>query len=263
MAELFDMGFNGFEQETGQIVAYIAKEKMGVGDREHIEQLLAGFPGNGFIASEEIVKDQNWNQQWEATIQGQEIGRFFVKPTWDTSATPDDKILLEIDPKMSFGTGYHETTRLILQLLPEIIQPGDTLVDAGTGTGILSIAAIKLGAGHALAFDIDEWSVKNTAENILLNEVSEAITIRQGSAEVLSGTPNVDVILANIERNVILELLPDFLKVLKCGGTLVLSGLLETDKQDVLAALSNVAEDIGITQENEWIAVTATINQTL
>ncbi len=164
-----------------------------------MDQLLAGFPGNCFIESEEIVADQNWNEQWEETISAQTIGRFYVKPTWDNSTVPPDKILLEIDPKMSFGTGYHETTRLMLRFLPDVLEEGDHVIDAGTGTGILSIAAIKLGAKSAFAFDIDEWSINNTLENIILNGVSKKITVREGSSEVILGEEKADVLLANKE----------------------------------------------------------------
>lgn len=260
IAELFDIGFDGFEQRESQIITYITKENFGIGDREHIDQLLAGFPGDGFIESEEVVADQNWNEQWEQTIRAQQIGRFFVKPTWDQEQTPEGKILLEIDPKMSFGTGYHETTRLILNMLPELVQEGDTVIDAGTGTGILSIAAIKLGADHALAFDIDEWSIENTRENILINNVDKNISVKRGSSEVISKGKEVDLLLANIERNTILKLLPTFLDALKPEGDLVLSGLLETDQQDIIDQLSSRAHIINITRENEWIAIHAQID---
>ena len=257
IAELFDMDFDAFEQRENQIITYIIKENFGIGDRERIDQLLAAYPGNGFIESEEVVADQNWNEQWEETIRAQEVGRFFIKPTWVEDAPPKDKILLEIDPKMSFGTGYHETTRLMLQLLPKVVQNGDTIVDAGTGTGILSIAGIKLGGKHALAFDIDEWSISNTKENILLNEVADNITVQKGSAEVIPEDEQVDIVLANIERNTILEILPNLERVLKNNGSLLLSGLLESDKLAVLSQLEDKFEIKEIIQENEWIAIHA------
>ncbi len=257
IAELFDMDFDGFEQREGQIITYITKENFGISDRERIDQLLATYPGDGFIESEEVVADQNWNEQWEETIQPQTIGRFLVKPTWSQASVSDDKILLEIDPKMSFGTGYHETTRLMLRLLPKVIQKGDILVDAGTGTGILAIAAIKLGAKHVHAFDIDEWSYENTRENILLNDVADYITVKKGSTETIPKGKQADLVLANIERNTILELLPDLSGALKKGGHLLLSGLLESDKQSVLDKLKSDYEISEILQENEWIAIEA------
>jgi ribosomal protein L11 methyltransferase len=257
IAELFDMGFDGFEQRDDQIITYVQKENFGISDRERIDMLLAAYPDGGFIESEEVVADQNWNQQWEETIKAQTVGSFFIKPTWSQEAVPQDKILLEIDPKMSFGTGYHETTRLILQLLPDVIADNDFVIDAGTGTGILSIAAIKLGAHHTFAFDIDEWSISNTKENILLNEVGESIAVKKGSSEVLSHKSKADVVLANIERNTIIELFPDLDAALKKGGMMVLSGLLEKDKSSIVSILGDKYQIVDIPQENEWIAIQA------
>ena len=257
IAELFDMGFDGFEQRNNQVITYILKKHFGISDRERIDTLLAAYPGDGFIESEEVVADQNWNKQWEETIKAQTVGDFFIKPTWSEETVPEDKILLEIDPKMSFGTGYHETTRLILTLLPDIIVDNDFIIDAGTGTGILSIAAIKLGASHAFAFDIDEWSISNTKENILLNEVDQHIKVEKGSSEVLSKQNKADVVLANIERNTILDIFPDLDGVLKKGGSMVLSGLLNKDKSSILSVLEDSYQVVNIPQENEWIAIQA------
>lgn len=257
IAELFEMDFDGFEQRGDQIITYISKEQFGVSDRERIDTLLAAYPGDGFIESEEVVADQNWNKQWEETIRAQTVGDFFIRPTWSQETVPKNKILLEIDPKMSFGTGYHETTRLILNLLPDVITDNDFVIDAGTGTGILSIAVIKLGARYAFAFDIDEWSISNTKENILLNEVAENIDIEKGSSEVISVENKADVVLANIERNTILKIFSDLDTSLKKGGTLVLSGLLEKDKSSILSVLEDKYQIVDIPQENEWIAIQA------
>lgn len=255
ISDLFDMDFDGFEQRKGSVIAYITKENFSIGDRERIDQLLAAYPGDGFIESEEVVADQNWNEQWEQTIQAQTIGPFFVKPTWDRKAVPRGKILLEIDPKMSFGTGYHETTRLMLRLLPKVIQKGYAVIDAGTGTGILSIAAVKLGAEKVFAFDIDEWSITNTKENILLNETAGAIKVEKGSTDVIPAAFKADVILANINRNAILDLLSDFNKVLKPKGFLLLSGLLKSDKNKIVSQLNGHFEVMETKNENEWIAI--------
>ncbi len=255
IAELFDRDFDSFEQQDDSLVIYVEKEKFTVGDREDIEQLLSAYPGEGYIRSEEIVADQNWNEAWEQTIRPQQVGRFFVKPTWSVAETPEDCILLEIDPKMAFGTGYHESTRLMLNLLPGAVSRGAQVLDAGTGTGILAIASVKLGAEHVLAFDIDQWSITNTQENILLNDVTGKITIEKGSEEVIPEQASYDVILANIERNTILGMLPTLVKVLKKGGDILFSGLLESDREKVLSSME--AHSLTLKnelRENEWIA---------
>lgn len=255
ISELLELEFDAFEQQEGRIITYVPKERFNDVHREQIEGILRVYPGEGHIESEEVVADQNWNEQWEQTIKAQSIGRFFVKPTWSQESPPSDSILLEIDPKMAFGTGYHETTRLMLKLLPAVIQKGDHVLDAGTGTGILAIASLKLGAGKAFAFDIDEWSISNTRENILLNEVSDRITIQKGSAGVIPEDTLYDVVMANIERNTILDMLPKLTGVLKAGGRMLLSGLLEKEEN----IISERSEELGlevkeIRQENEWIA---------
>lgn len=258
IAELMDMEFNGFEQRDDELITYITKEHFHVGDRERMEHLLASYPGNGYIRSEEVVADQNWNQEWEKTIKAQEIGPFLVKPTWSRATPKEGQLLLEIDPKMAFGTGYHETTRLMLIQLPEVIEQGAEVLDAGTGTGILAIAAIKLGAKRVFAFDIDQWSITNAKENIYLNKVTDSVTIKKGGIEVLKNGKTYDVILANIERNAIIEMLPAFIDHLSEGQHLLLSGLLKTDEELVLEKLKNNNLSHRKTVcENEWIAIWA------
>lgn len=256
IAELSEIEFDAFQQLDEELITFIAKERFHIGDRERIERLLAGYPGEGYIQSEEVVADQNWNEEWEKTISAQRIGPFLVKPTWSSERPSKDEILLEIDPKMAFGTGYHETTRLMLRQLPDFINKGDSIVDAGTGTGILAIAAVKLGAEKVLAFDIDEWSITNTRENIYLNKTADTITVKKGSIETLGDNELFDGILANIERNIILEMIPAFLAHLKQKGRLLVSGILKKDEDVVLEKLvEHKFSHVKTVQENEWVAL--------
>lgn len=255
ISELLELEFDAFEQQDGRIITYVPKERFSDVHREHIEGILRAYPGDGFIETEEVVADRNWNKEWEKTIVAQTIGRFYVKPTWQRDEPGVDDILLEIDPKMAFGTGYHETTRLMLKLLPDVIEEDDLVLDAGTGTGILAIAAIKLGAEQAFAFDIDEWSITNTRENILLNSVDKQVAVRKGSLETIPNGSEFDVILANIERNTILDMLPKLKELLKKKGKMLLSGLLEKDENSISKKLDELnLKVIEIRQENEWIA---------
>lgn len=256
IAELQEMDFDAFEQQDNKIITFVVKERFNDVHREYIERLLAGYPGNGFIQSEEVVADQNWNEAWEQTIKPQQIGPFFVKPTWSRTEPPSEAILLEIDPKMSFGTGYHETTRLILKLLPDIVRPGHKVLDVGTGTGILAIAALKLNAEYAFGFDIDTWSITNARENMLLNKVEERMEVELGSVDVIPSGKEFDLILANINRNTLLDLMESLVRHLSEGGNLILSGLLESDE----ARIGREAERRGLkkikkVREKEWIAV--------
>lgn len=256
ISEMLELEFDAFEQQEGKLITYVPKERFSDVNRERIEQILAAFPGDGHIQTEEVVADQNWNEEWERTIRAQEIGRFFVKPTWDFTPVPDDRILLEIDPKMAFGTGYHETTRLMLELLPEAVRGGERVMDAGTGTGILAIAAVKLGAAGAFAFDTDDWSIRNATENVLLNEVKRNITVKKGSIETIPADTSYDVIAANINRNTLVKLLPGLTERLAGGGKLLLSGLLISDREAILE-LPAIKEFIMLrsAREGDWIAL--------
>lgn len=256
IAELFDMDFEGFEeQEEDILVATIPAKDFDDYKREEIERILFHYGGDSKILTEEIVHPQNWNQNWEQSIKPQTIGKFFVRPTWGEKFEDEDHIELLIDPKMAFGTGYHATTRLILEWLPEIIKHEETVLDAGTGTGILAIAALKLGAKSAFGFDIDEWSKDNAQENMLLNHV-ENFEVKLGSFETIQSGKEYDVILANINRNTLIELIPDLKNHLKPGGKLLLSGLLAEDESTLLDVLNGeLLTHVSTRQQQEWIAM--------
>lgn len=251
-----DLEFTGFEQDTNRIIAYVDERDMNDSGREMLEQWLMAQREECYIASEELVKERNWNEEWEQTIKPQRIGRFVITPTWaDPEISPDD-IVLEIDPKMAFGTGYHETTRLMLRLLPEVIENGNHVLDAGTGSGVLAIAALKLGAARALGFDIDEWSYNNATENALLNHVSDRLVIKVGGAETLHNSGAYEVVLANINRNILMDMAEVLAKATKTGGQLLLSGIMREDEQVMLnyPAFKNFSHVESI-YENEWVAL--------
>ncbi|MCC5914478.1 MAG: 50S ribosomal protein L11 methyltransferase [Balneolaceae bacterium] len=253
IAELMDLDFYGFEQEDERLIAYVEKPRYNDSNREYIEQLIGIYPGAAFLETSDIA-EQNWNQTWEESIQPQTIGKFLVRPTWSAAKPGSDQILLEIDPKMAFGTGYHATTRLILRQLSRINFKGMEVLDAGTGTGILAIAAVKLGAKSAIGFDLDPWSEKNALENAAQNGVEDQVDIRFGGIEQIRKEEMFDVALANINRNVILELIPILVQHTKKGGNICLTGLLDTDEDVVRERLSGEPVDIiDLQQEDEWI----------
>ena len=256
IAELFDRDFEGFEQDDDLLIATIPSNRFDDSKREEIERILMALGADSSILSEKVIGPQNWNEEWEQTIQPQTIGKFYVHPTWNSfDGDLGDKIDLMIDPKMAFGTGYHATTRVMLEWLPEVVNKGDKVLDAGTGTGILAIAALKLGANSAFGFDIDEWSETNAKENILLNEV-ENFQVKLGSTEVIPAGGKYDLILANINRNALIDLLPELTEKLSDNGKILLSGLLEEDEniirnQDSVQKLKY----IDTRQHGEWIAI--------
>lgn len=262
VSELEEMGFEGYQLFDDELIAYIQQKNFQIGDRERIEQLLGVYPGSNFVQTEQIVEERNWNREWEKTIQPKIIDCFLVKPTWSKKQADKDKIVLEVDPKMAFGTGCHATTGLMLKMLSDLISPGQKVLDAGTGTGILAIAAAKLGAERVIAFDNDNWSVQNARENILLNEVEKKVEIRQGSIETVIQEENFDAILVNINKNTIIEMLEAFKKLLSEEGFMLLSGLLKKDEPDINGKLKkNGLKLIKIEQEQEWIAIHASKNK--
>ncbi len=255
IAELGDLDFVAFRQDDAAVKAYIPARHWNDVKREHVENWLRSH-GLAVPVEESVIQSQNWNEQWEETIQPLAIGPFLVKPTWaDVPAAHSDKILLEIDPKMSFGTGYHASTRLALCFLPEVVHQGHHVLDAGSGTGILAIAAIKLGAEWAVVFDHDPWSRQNAVENFYLNTVDKQIAFRKGTIDDVP-EDGFDLILANINRAVLLDLLPAFAQKVKPGGHAVLAGLLTTERARLLdAAAASGFVAIKEASEGEWWSV--------
>jgi ribosomal protein L11 methyltransferase len=253
--QLLDLDFDGFEQQEELLLAYIPFHRFSDVNREIIVNWLIAQGSSAELVSEKIWEPQNWNATWEKTIEPIEVGTFYVRPTWKQEKTPAGLILLEIDPKMAFGTGYHETTRCMLRMLGKTVSGGETVLDIGTGTGILAIAALKLGAQSAFGFDIDEWSYVNATENALLNGVQDCIEVKEGSFETVPSS-NYSLVLANVNRNMLLETASQIVQFVQDNGILLLSGLLESDEKDILG--KSEYSDLKLEdrlQENEWICL--------
>ncbi|MCC5925370.1 MAG: 50S ribosomal protein L11 methyltransferase [Bacteroidetes bacterium] len=256
ISELMELDFDGFEQHDDYLLAYIPQSRYNDVSREHIETWVSAQNVPCFIRGERIYEPKNWNEEWEKTIQPMLVGSFFVRPTWTPVETPQGAHLLEIDPKMAFGTGYHETTRCMLRMMPETIKGGEHVLDIGTGTGILAIAALKLNASTAFGFDIDEWSSVNATENALINAVSKQFTVKEGSFETIPPGTQYDVVLANVNRNMLLETTSQIVSLVRDGGRLLLSGLLETDEHVILSSPEYASLKLqNRLQENEWICL--------
>jgi ribosomal protein L11 methyltransferase len=257
-AALSELGFDGFSEDERGIHCFIKKGDW-YDSIEHILKDLSeqlNLPFIQLLSISEIV-NQNWNEKWEQSIKPIHVSdRIVITPSWHP-IEDKDKIVITIDPKMTFGTGYHESTRLMLRLMEQNVQPGSRVLDVGTGTGILAIVSIKLGAKHAVGIDLDEWTKMNGEENVERNAVSEHVEIRIGSLDVVN-EPSFDLILANIIRNTILELMDGLIAKLSPTGMMLLSGLLVTDREPIEKALNQRNfHIIAVLQENEWIAIAA------
>ncbi|MGH2568899.1 MAG: 50S ribosomal protein L11 methyltransferase, partial [Bacteroidota bacterium] len=183
-------------------------------------------------------------------------GRIIIKPSWNkTRARDRGKIVLHIDPKMSFGTGHHESTRLSLTLLERYIEPNADVLDFGTGTGILAIAAVKLGARRVTAIDYDEWSIPNARENIKKNGARRNIRLVRGTAKAIPRT-KFNLAIANIDYPTIVDSLPKLLAAVRHEGILILSGLLLSDLNALFDTFRHKsALPLELVTENGWAAL--------
>ena len=182
------------------------------------------------------VSEQDWANEWKQYFHVTHIGETLViKPTWEEYTAKAGEHIIEIDPGMAFGTGTHHTTCMCMERLEKVLRPGMEVFDVGTGSGILAIAAAKLGAETVKAVDIDATAVRVAAENIAANGLTEKISVKQG--DLLQGTEGqADVIIANIIADIIIMLLEDVPGKLKNGGIFLASGIIEERQNDVAAA---------------------------
>ena len=209
-----------------------------------------------FSVEVSILEEKNWNEEWEKSLNViQASDRVVIKPSSKNYEPKNHEIVITIDPKMSFGTGEHQTTKLVIRLMEKYVQKGIKVLDAGTGTGILSIAAVKFGASDVIAFDIDDWCYENAKENSELNNVTDKIDIRIGDINLIRER-DFDMILANIQKNILLELAGEFAGRLKQKGIILLSGLLWDDEGDILEEYgSNGFAHLETIRMDDWIAL--------
>ena len=228
-------GFKGYAQER-------------LFHQEALDEMVEAFPFIDHQVTYTIVEaeDKNWNEQWEKEGFKPVViaDRVLVTNQQDAASSYDYKII--IDPHQAFGTGGHQTTGMIIERLLHMDMAGLDVLDAGCGTGILSIFALMRGAKHVCAYDIDNWSVRNTLENVALNSVTP-IDVVEGDASVLTEGLSYDVVLANINRNILLADMPAFRSVMHKGSRLVLSGFYVED----IESLKAKAAELGLTFVNQ------------
>ena len=251
---LSDIGFEAFLESDSDLRAYIPVEQ----DSPALRDRTVDITRRAQVSEDptfRIIRSRNWNEEWERTIGPVEVGRFVILPPW--APEPAEGVIpLWIEPKMSFGTGHHESTRLALALLEETVGPGASVLDAGTGTGVLAIAAGRLGASRIVAFDVDPWSATNCVENVGRNEMSTVIRFVLGELDSVSDT-DFDIIVANINRNALMSLLPDLAERVVLGGAIILSGLLVIDRESILRRAADVGLTVGReVSEGDWWAAT-------
>lgn len=250
-----DAGFETFEEAENGLKGYVQQSLF---DENALRSCIADFPiqGISIIYNVREAEDRDWNEQWEQ--EGFEPIIIPPLAIHDGRHLPEveSEISIEIDAKLAFGTGTHETTRMIckelISTVPELEEV--RVLDCGTGTGILSIAALKLGASEAVGYDIDEWSADNARHNAVINRVDERFTLLLGDASVIDTIEGeFDLVLANINRNILLADMPRFVSKMHSGSKLILSGFYTADS----LLLIQKAADLGLTfvsqnQDQDW-----------
>ncbi len=256
---LSDVGAEGFIEEESGLKCYFAESRWKPDYRVDVTRFLGHLKDEGRIGKFAVevseMMNQDWNLKWEESIVPIEVTEnIAIRPSWK-EYNGSAKIVIEIDPKMSFGTGHHETTRMMVRLLEKYIRGGEKILDVGTGTGVLAIAAAKLGAALCIAVDRDEWSIENSLENIRKNGVSDRISLSRGEVASVADE-DFDMVLANLNRNTLLYIEPELRKRCKKGGLLLLAGILTLDEKGVEDSYSksgfNVLETL---HEAEWSAL--------
>ena len=203
------------------------------------------------------LDEEDWAHSWKAYFWPQKIGRnMVVKPTWRDYRADPGEMVIELDPGMAFGTGTHPTTTMCVAMIESLLKKGDSFLDVGTGSGILLIAAAKLGAGKVCGIDNDRTAVEIAAGNLKLNDVGTQ-QVRVICSDLVGVIrEKFDIITANIISHVILILLMDIRRVLKSGGIFICSGIVDKNEKQVVDAMENVGfEIIAISSKDEWIAI--------
>ncbi len=245
--------------ENDNSLSIFAKEASGISIMQ-VNDLLNSLKDQRLIESfsvdEAIVVEKNWNEEWEKTINVIEVNnKIVIKPTFRNYTPKEGQLVITIDPKMSFGTGEHETTKLVLTFLDKYISKGISVLDVGSGTGILSIAASLLGASKVLGIDNDEWCLENGRENVELNDVKDKVEIKLAEISDVQEGP-FDLILANINKHILIDIADDIYNLTRLSGKVILSGLLVEDKSDIIGLYST--KGFSLVEEKilgEWIAL--------
>lgn len=254
IAELAEIGFESFEENLKGFKAYIPTTDF---DQTKLDAVFLPEEEAHTVVFTFVVKNidsKNWNQVWESNFEPVDVdSKCYIRAPFH-EGKPHYAWEIIIEPKMSFGTGHHETTSLMVQWMLETDFQGKHVLDMGCGTGILAILAAKMGANPVLAIDNYPYAYENTLENVERNSTPN-IKVLLGDATLL-GEDKFDIILANITKNVLLEDIPTFISVLKTGGELYISGFFSNDMED----LSRLAEENGMKtitfkQNKEWAAV--------
>lgn len=247
-AVLSALNFEGFEEEPNTFKAYIQESNF---DKDDFVEAIQSYQ---FTYHQKLIKSQNWNISWEQNFEPVRVDDFvYIRAYFHEPLQSKVQHELIITPKMSFGTGHHATTYMMIKQMQQLSFIDKCVLDFGTGTGILAILAEKLGATNITAIDIDEWSIANAKENIQQNSCN-AINLQKSDS--ITSNEKFDIIVANINKNVILEHICRINDCLNKNGYLLVSGLLADDEADILAnAIVTNLRYINTQYKEQWISM--------
>lgn len=254
--ELVDETILNADKNTVKVSLFVPEERSPI---EYKEFLETRFPELGIEVTIDLegMNEDDWAESWKQYYKPVPLGRITIVPAWEKYEAKEGEIIVRMDPGMAFGTGTHETTRLVINLMQDEIRGGERLLDVGTGSGILSICASKLGAGWCNAYDIDPVAVKVARDNV---ESDGCTNITVGVSDLLRGVDlsggKYDFCVANIVSDIIIRMLPDIKDYLKAGAPLILSGIIgeraDEVRNAVLAQGFTVEKEI---RENDWVGM--------
>ncbi len=256
--KIWDLDIEGISENENNLIVY-AKTSSGVTAEQiktQLESLVKENLIEKFGIDESLIEEINWNEEWEKNLKPIRISdRIIIKQSYKKIETTESELVLTVDPKMSFGTGEHETTKLMLLLIDELDIKNKKVLDIGSGTAVLAIAAAKLGAEKVIAIDNDEWCFENGTENVKLNDVESIVNVRLKELREIKES-YFDLILANINKNILLELAEDISEKTKSNGNVLLSGLLIEDKEEMIKEYKKKGFLFTYSKQmNEWTAL--------
>lgn len=257
-----DINILEYGGKAASIKAYFSEDDNPSTIVNYIEEKLKIIKESGINIGEgkvlyAIVKEEDWANNWKKYYKPTKIGNsIVVKPIWENYSNKDNELVIELDPGMAFGTGTHETTRMCVEALEKNVEANSVIYDIGTGSGILAIAAAKLGAKEVLGVDLDPVAVDSAVQNVQHNKLNNIKIIEGNLVEVVEG--KADIVVANIIAEIICILIDDVKKVLKTGGLFISSGIIHERREMVIDKLENSGfQVLEVNKDGEWNCITA------